>query len=103
MRDSYPPSGFRWFGLLAAVLLVAIFVGYPLVLLPVLNRCEYSNWDSGNIDRSIATGNLVAAAVEKYRAANAKFPAKLSDLVPDYLSNVPDPVAGDGRWHYGAF
>ncbi|MCD4782268.1 MAG: hypothetical protein K8T10_00405 [Candidatus Eremiobacteraeota bacterium] len=46
-------------------------------------------------------GTLILAALHWYRAKNGKYPDKLSQLVPNYLKEIPrDPFSTDGKFRY---
>jgi len=45
-------------------------------------------------------GDAIASALQRYRSDNHKYPPTLDHLVPDYVPEIPAPVAGDKRWEY---
>ena len=44
--------------------------------------------------------SAVFDAIEQYRKVHEAYPASLADLVPDYISDIPTPSWGQGRWDY---
>ena len=51
--------------------------------------------EHGGRARALPRAGRTALAVERYRMANGKLPARLEHLVPDYLDSVPlDPFDG---------
>ena len=47
------------------------------------------------INDGIARGNLIVQAVEAYTQSNGFYPSALSDLVPNYLTELPVTVSGE--------
>jgi hypothetical protein len=55
---------------------------------------------SDEFERDVAATRIMLT-LELYRAAHARPPQRLSELVPDYLpANPPDPFAPDGQFVY---
>jgi hypothetical protein len=50
------------------------------------------NLDGASIKRGIEKSKPIFVALEEYRKDHNKFPEKLEDLVPEYLSRVPRPA-----------
>ncbi len=64
--------------------LALVRIGFPIVTFGLL-------WTNGVVQDRIAEANArrVIMACEEFHAAHGKFPAKLEELVPQYLSFVP--------------
>jgi len=45
-------------------------------------------------------GNIIIAALTKYKSEEGKYPENLQELVPKYLNPVPDPDWGTNEWFY---
>ena len=46
-------------------------------------------------------GNRIIQALSHYKEAKGLFPESLNDLVPEFLSEIPNPNWGTGEWNYG--
>ncbi len=51
-------------------------------------------------DRSIAAGDEIVKALDKYRERHGKWPSSLQELVPDLLPAVVPPLDGLASWDY---
>lgn len=51
-------------------------------------------------DRSMAIGNTIIHAIDAYHTDTGTYPTKLNDLVPQYLAEITNPVAGTREWYY---
>ena len=60
----------------------------------------YNRWSDRKIKDSIVTGYTIIEALNSYHAGQKKYPASLSELVPEYLSEIKKPAAGTGEWEY---
>ena len=60
-------------------------------VLPVLalGGCVYLLSLFGENDENKAAGQAIAAAVEQFKAQKGRYPAKLEELVPAFLTEVP--------------
>jgi hypothetical protein len=52
------------------------------------------------LDKTKALGDELVTAIGEYHAEHGVYPHSLSDLVPDYISNVEQPVWGLRKWDY---
>lgn len=54
------------------------------------------------VNRAIILGKMrnIRTAIMMYMAEWGKYPENLTDLVPDYLFELPDPM--DGKWEYNS-
>jgi len=57
-------------------------------------------WSESGIAETKRRGDLVCGAIEAYRAKVGKYPTHLSDLQPEFLSEIPQPTVGDKQWEY---
>lgn len=64
-------------------------VAFARILIPVITGVIVLV--NASVQNSIAQNNAVriVAACEQYRAANGAYPAKLNDLVPQYMGSIP--------------
>ena len=49
--------------------------------------------------RDSKIGDSIVRRLETFRRENGRYPARLEELVPEYLSSVPTPRVGRG-WSY---
>ena len=59
-----------------------------------------TDWSKENIDTTIEKGNRLIEAVHQYQQNEGRFPAKLSQLKPSYISKIPLPDVGNRKWDY---
>jgi hypothetical protein len=86
-----PPSGFSQLMSLGGTTLSGI-------LTPVFDRARFTDVSHNETQNVLL---CTAFAIRAYKADHGKYPAKLSDLVPTYLSKVPaDPFALKGSLRY---
>jgi len=78
--------------------LLPLRLGILLFVLPAVG-CAPRKWDLGKTKQA---GNAVVQGVEKYHADQGSFPAQLDDLCPKYLTEIPEPRWGLGKWEYKA-
>jgi hypothetical protein len=71
----------------------------PFLLRPATSTTSNS-WDHSHIEASKQTGNAIVKLLDRYRLDRGQFPDHLDDLVSEYISEVPQPVAGEGMWRY---
>jgi hypothetical protein len=57
-------------------------------------------WSSQRKAESMALGDGLVAAVERYKADHGRYPGGLDELVPAYLTEVVPPTAGTRAWDY---
>jgi hypothetical protein len=81
-------------------LLTILYCGVKLIAPSCLPPYEQRGWTTELQRESIQTGNVIVAALKKYHADHGKYPDVLTDLVPQYLSSIPSPTAGDRTWRY---
>lgn len=58
--------------------------------------------DPSLVEETKREGDLVVDALKRFRSTTGRYPTSLDELVPHYMDMIPQPVAGDGRWHYRA-
>jgi len=106
-----PLSTKRRYGVMAFILVIlggAICMGlFGGVVLGYLTS-QYSplrwmdeSWSDKGIAITQRRGDVLIAAIERYRAQHGDLPKTLDALVPDQLGEVLSPVVGDRQWHYG--
>ena len=64
------------------------------LLVVVLGSCGKLSISETEITLNKARGQLLIDAIEQHRVAEGKPPAKLQDLVPTYLQEVPTTTMG---------
>ena len=74
------PTGWRRYAAIAGAAIVAIFVLWRYVFPFAL------------ADENRPAGEQIVAAVEAYKRANGKYPAKLEMLQPKFLAAIPQPA-----------
>ena len=57
-------------------------------------------WSASGIAETRRRGDLISSAIEAYRARIGKYPAKLTDLQPEFLREIPQPTLGYKEWNY---
>lgn len=60
----------------------------------------YAHRDEGRLEDSKRAGTAVVAGLAAYHGEHGTYPDRLDELVPHYLSEVPPPTWGLGRWSY---
>ena len=60
-------------------------------------------WNQKLVDESYERGAVVIAALEEYKQDHAVYPQRLEDLIPQYLTDVPQPTAGNRKWRYDLY
>lgn len=86
-------SALRW-GLGAFLLLVLLVCGSCLLLEAMDKR------DRKRLAETLAAGDPIIAALERFRADNNEYPETLDALVPRYLKEIPKPTWGTREWQY---
>ena len=89
-------------GLFAAVLGVyAVTWQISAAPLDAREAAESASFDDPALNAETKRrGEAIAAAIERYRADKGRCPASLDMLVPEFLAEVPPPVAGMPAWRY---
>ena len=90
---------------LACVL--ASVVAIPLLLGFLILNSQSSGWGKGsNFDRfqaslepTIKIGDRIVVQLQRYKSEQGNFPARLEELVPDYLPAIPCPLDGEGFFY----
>lgn len=73
------------------------FTVLPRILYPNYKRAYKQNV----LSRMEYGGVLLAAALKLYKIEKGKYPEELSEIVPDYLKEIPkDPYSPDGKFVY---
>lgn len=67
-----------------------------------LDFVNFFTWEK-RIPECEHVGNIIIAALERYRADHGVYPEELSALVPGYLSAIPRHPVGNGEWEYYPF
>src|SRR5436190_23362198 len=57
-------------------------------------------WSSSGVAETRRRGDIICGAIDAYRAKNAKYPAQLTDLQPEFLREIPQPTVGGKAWDY---
>ena len=60
--------------------------------------CTGTNIDDGKLEHIISNGEIIIEAIKKYQSDNEQLPSSLEEMIPLYLSEIPD-TGLDGR-HY---
>ncbi len=63
--------------------------------------CRDSDWTAAKIAAAKKLGDMIVAALDRYRMERGRFPDRLEDLVPQYLESLRPVPAGTGKWQYG--
>ena len=87
-----------WLVGVVVVLLLCSFMGLGVVALMAWAASD--RWTQANQDASIATGEKLVDALERYRAATGAYPPNLALLAPAYAADIPAPCAGNPNWVY---
>lgn len=72
-----------------ALLILLMYLAAVLLSLPASTALE--SFKTQNTEKR---GQTIISAIEKYRKARGKYPESLSELVPNYLDDVPKPDIG---------
>jgi hypothetical protein len=78
--------------LVVAVLVLAAGVGVYL----------FAHRDQSAIEATKESGDVIVAALERYRDDTGRYPDALERLVPGQLGRLPPPAWGTA-WRYGTF
>lgn len=81
---------------------IAEIIVVAVVLAAGLGVYLYAHRDTDAIEATKGRGDVIVAALERYRAAHSVYPDSLQQLVPQQLDSVPQPVWGPA-WSYRAF
>ena len=76
------------------------FVGTALLIL-LLTAC--SNWSDAAVAETKRRGDVICRAIESYRGRHGRVPSSLSELQPEFLSQIPEPTVGKKRWEYASY
>ncbi|MDH5719006.1 MAG: hypothetical protein OEZ13_00140 [Spirochaetia bacterium] len=60
----------------------------------------YNRWSDKKIKNSILSGYNIVKALNKYYIKEKRYPENLEFLIPEYLSKIEKPSAGEGKWRY---
>jgi hypothetical protein len=83
-----------------SALLIGSAVIIPLGLGPyTVAMLQEPDWNPYTVQSNKAAGNTIVEAIEKYKAANGRYPPDLDALVPDFLPQIEPPPVGR-VWHY---
>jgi hypothetical protein len=82
---------------------VAEIVVATLALAAGIGVYAWAHNDQGPLEESKARGAEVVRALTAYHQDHGTYPEELDALVPDYLSEVPQPTWGLERWRYRRF
>ena len=86
------PDGF-WLGI--------VILTFPVFMCTV----SFYNWNSASAVSGAKRAEPLIIALEEYKADNGVYPAKLKELVPEYLHRVPQPswrfLYRYGGWDWG--
>lgn len=83
-----------------ALLRHKFFLGLALLAMVVLVVQSADEWSALRIYSSKRTGNRIIDSLDAYERDHGAYPATLNELVPQYLSELPPPMAGDSVWRY---
>ena len=68
----------------------------------VLSATSRAIEQDSHIRTTVAAGEMIVAAVRSYEHDHGRFPIRLTELVPRYLVDIPEPEYGIGSWVYSA-
>lgn len=79
--------------------IIIVFTGIIIILITLINFIIYSK------NKDIAeSGNHIVAALYKYHGRYDKYPERLNDLVPEYLSEpIHEDIIPDDGWTYNEY
>jgi hypothetical protein len=73
----------------------ALFVAIVAVSVSSCNR-----WSDARISETKRRGDIISHALEAYHAKKGQYPFGLNELRPEFLSEIPQPTAGEKAWDY---
>lgn len=62
-----------------------------------------TSWSNEDVTETKRRGDIIRVALTEYRLQNGAFPEQLSELVPNFLQEIPLPTVGRKRWRYLMF
>lgn len=71
------------------------------LLLLLLTAC--SDWSDAAVAETKRRGDVICRAIESYRGRYGKVPSSLSELQPEFLSEIPQPTVGRKTWGYASY
>jgi hypothetical protein len=76
-----------------------------LIVFSVLLFCVAGcvRWSDTDVAETKRRGDLVRAALADYREKKGAYPERLSELVPAFISSIPQPTVGKSAWDYRMF
>lgn len=88
-----------WLSAGAAALLFILLISFPISWLKLqLSIARESRREATG--SPFDEGNMIIAKIELYKSKVGSYPAKLDELVPEFLDEVPGPSWGVNRWEY---
>ena len=81
---------------------LAILIPFSIFIFKYRNVMVFTqlNWYPSNIEKSENIAYSIISAIYYYKKFHGRLPSKLDDLVPDYLSSIPEPTTGDYHYYY---
>jgi len=61
---------------------------------------ESWKWSASGVAQTKQRGDVICHAIDAYRAKTGKYPARLEDLQPEFLREIPQPTVGHKQWNY---
>ncbi|MDH5716292.1 MAG: hypothetical protein OEZ22_01490 [Spirochaetia bacterium] len=81
------------------VVIFFILVFFSGVIIFYLDN-EHNRFSDRKIKNSIVTGYEIISAVKRYHKEKGEFPRSLDELMPEYISKIKNPQAGEKEWKY---
>jgi hypothetical protein len=70
------------------------------VLSTLGSRTSTDLWSAEAQEETSLLAAPLVAAIEQYRLDYEKPPTTLDDLIPEYITEIPSPTIGCGKWSY---
>ena len=80
----------------SGALSVLLFVSSILCL----SGCGNGDWSDRAVRESQKRGNAIVIALEQFKSDQGEYPQSLAELIPDYLVEIEQPIAGTQPWQY---
>ena len=71
-----------------------------IFFLSIMQSCDNYSWNDRDLKISQNRGDIIILALEKYHSDNLKYPNLLSDLIPNYIKKITQPIVGSKEWIY---
>lgn len=77
---------------------ISLRIAVSALLIFLTASCN--NWSDAQVEETKRRGDIVRNALQQYRDRTGAFPDELTQLIPAYLREIPQPTVGKKSWDY---